>query len=880
MVLKKLILIFVSLSLMPEVSCLAAGEKKPLDEKAYGRWVYLQDEQISSDGEWVSYEHRNMDSLRRIVLHGPSALDTIWNGNGLVFSKDSKYAFYDIVPAGKGKGPSKRYLRNLETGDTVRYSSFLSMSFLGPSILLVQRKPHDTLAVKTWKDFIMKDVTLVSLETGDSVRFSNVVSQRFSDDGSRFVMSSVSDSSIEVSVYDIRKKEKRVLEDGGFTFTASAFGRENSRFALLERETEGKDTVFRIGVYEWKSLKKIAGLDVRSEQMPDGYGEIRLPLRFSHDGEKLYFKAGNKPVPSKDTSTVEGVDVSIWKWDAQYLPVNRRAAYQDPDELFCLLDIRKGKVTVLSGKEMPYFQFSEGEFENLTIGFDDREYRRSEDYEPGPRYDTYLVDLSTGDRKKVLEASYYIPVISYDKKYLAWFEPADSSWYVMNTSTFRRHNLTSGVDDIFYNDSMDMPMHAVNCGAASWLDSGAYLMVQAKNDVWIFDASGKEAPVCITRFTGRSGNIRFRYIKPEKSQRYIDSEKIMYFTAFGNRSKQSGYWSYDPVTGEFRKLVMGDCKYTSLVFSEDGGKCIWKRQTFTEYPELYISDADFSDPVRLSFSNPQQDEYLWGTSRLVEWESFNRDTLQGILCMPENLDTSRKYPMLVYFYEKKSDELHRYNIPYPISTVINWSYCVSNGYIVFVPDIVFREGEPGQSSYDAVVSGVRAMTDRYSFIDKDNIGLNGHSWGGYQTAYLVTRTDMFKAVVSGAPVSNMTSAYGGIRWETGKSRMFQYENTQSRIGGTLWEKTLEFIENSPVFFAPRVNTPVLILHNDKDGSVPWEQGIEYFMALRRLGKPAWLISYKGEGHKTRAWKNRLDYSRRVMAYYDYYLKGADKPSWM
>lgn len=217
--------------------------------------------------------------------------------------------------------------------------------------------------------------------------------------------------------------------------------------------------------------------------------------------------------------------------------------------------------------------------------------------------------------------------------------------------------------------------------------------------------------------------------------------------------------------------------------------------------------------------------------------------------------------MLVYFYEKRSDNLNRYNIPSPIATVINWSYCVSNGYLVFIPDVVFRKGEPGASSYDAVVSGVKSLIDRYDFIDKDRIALNGHSWGGYQIAFLVTRTNMFKAAVSGAPVVNMTSAYGGIRWESGKSRMFQYEQTQSRIGGTLWDKPAEFIRNSPLFFLPQVQTPVLIMHNDKDGSVMWEQGIEFFMALRRLDKPVWLFNYKGEGHHLKKWENRLDYSR-------------------
>src|SRR5690606_41680366 len=104
-----------------------------------------------------------------------------------------------------------------------------------------------------------------------------------------------------------------------------------------------------------------------------------------------------------------------------------------------------------------------------------------------------------------------------------------------------------------------------------------------------------------------------------------------------------------------------------------------------------------------------------------------------------------------------------------------------------------------------------------------------------QIAHMITRTNLFAAAIAGAPVANMVSAYGGIRWSTGMSRMFQYEQTQSRIGGSLWRRPLQFIENSPIFWADKVQTPLLMMHNDQDGAVPWYQGIEYYMALRRLG---------------------------------------------
>jgi dipeptidyl aminopeptidase/acylaminoacyl peptidase len=253
--------------------------------------------------------------------------------------------------------------------------------------------------------------------------------------------------------------------------------------------------------------------------------------------------------------------------------------------------------------------------------------------------------------------------------------------------------------------------------------------------------------------------------------------------------------------------------------------------------------------------------------------------LQGLLFTPEGFDGVKKFPMMVYFYERNSETLHNYRPPAPSRSTINIPYFVSNDYVVFVPDIKYDLGLPGPSAYDCIMPGVQAVV-ALGGIDKENMAIQGQSWGGYQVAYLMTRTNLFKAAGAGAPVVNMTSAYGGIRWGTGMSRMFQYEQTQSRIGGTLWEKPLYFLENSPLFTLDRVNTPVLIMHNDADGSVPWYQGIEMFMGLKRLNKPAWLLQYNGEDHNLVQRKNAKDLSIRLSQFFDHYLKGAPAPLWM
>jgi dipeptidyl aminopeptidase/acylaminoacyl peptidase len=247
-----------------------------------------------------------------------------------------------------------------------------------------------------------------------------------------------------------------------------------------------------------------------------------------------------------------------------------------------------------------------------------------------------------------------------------------------------------------------------------------------------------------------------------------------------------------------------------------------------------------------------------------------------VLYKPENFDSTKKYPMIVYFYERLNQTLHQYQAPAPTPSRLNIPYFVSNGYVVFVPDIWYTNGHPGKSAYDYIVSGTRALIKK-GFIDSTKIGLQGQSWGGYQIAYLITQTNLYKAAWAGAPVANMFSAYGGIRWESGINRQFQYEKSQSRIGATIWEKPNLYIENSPLFHIPKITTPLVIMANDADGAVPWYQGIEMFTAMRRLNKPVWMLNYNGEAHNLVERKNRKDIQIREQQFFDWLLKG-DKPA--
>jgi dipeptidyl aminopeptidase/acylaminoacyl peptidase len=340
----------------------------------------------------------------------------------------------------------------------------------------------------------------------------------------------------------------------------------------------------------------------------------------------------------------------------------------------------------------------------------------------------------------------------------------------------------------------------------------------------------------------------------------------------------SGFYRDRIDGGMPERLVMAAKSFGQPVKAKDADALMVAATRFDEFPDIYVTDSNFKELKKSSSAGAQKEGYLWGKGELIRYKNTDGVSLRGILIKPEKFDPKQKYPMIVYIYEKLSDNLHRFVNPSP-GTSINASFYASNGYLVLMPDIVYTIGYPGQSALKCVLPAIQSVVDQ-GYVKEDAIGIQGHSWGGYQIAYMVTQTNRFRAAAPGALVGNMTSAYSGIRWGTGLPRQFQYEHTQSRIGGNLWEFPIRFIENSPVFHAHRVQTPILMLHNDNDDAVPWYQGIEYYLALRRLGKEVYMFNYNGEYHGLRRRHNQKDYTRRMQEFFDHFLKGAPRPEWM
>lgn len=725
-----------------------------------------------------------------------------------------------------------------------------------------------------------------NLTTGIEVRIPDVASYRFSENGQRLAWTAKASASDRCGVFVLNTETlaRRQLTKGKRAFSNVTFDKSGMHVAFFAAASSSRTAE--------KSLLYAADNDkaarVVAASGKNGFAKNRRiaptsSISFSANGKRVFFSTVKRPAKSsKKKSKSPVVQLDIWHWKDPYLqPMQLKLASRERNRSYsAVAHLDTGKTVQLATETLPTVMVGDEQNADVGVGFSNLPYRIESSWDSPGYADIYLVDVKTGKRERVLKKVQARVSLSPDGKYLAWWDYRKQAWLAMDFKSRRVINTTRSISVPLYDETNDRPMPSSAYGNAGWLKGDTALLVYDKHDIWSVDPTGQAAPKCITEGYGRKQNLRLRRMRLDRDQRAIAPNATLLLSAFHYKTKASGFYRDKLGTKQLpQKLVMKDEQMRLLTKARGSKDVLLTRSTFQRYPDLWQSTTDFNALRRVSETNPQQKEYSWGKAELVEWKANDGQELQGILIKPENFNPKKKYPMLVYFYERRSDRLHSYVSPAPIRASINVSFYASRGYVVFIPDITYKTGMPGESAYNAVVPGVEHVV-KLGFVDKNAIGVQGHSWGGYQVAYLVTRTNIFAAAESGAPVSNMTSAYGGIRWGSGMSRMFQYERTQSRIGGTLWEAREKYLKNSPLFRADKIETPLLILHNDKDGAVPWYQGIELFVALRRLSKPAWMLNYNGEDHGLTKTQNRKDFSIRMQQFFDHYLKGEPAPVWL
>ena len=605
---------------------------------------------------------------------------------------------------------------------------------------------------------------------------------------------------------------------------------------------------------------------------------------FSKNGKQLYFGVAPKPI-AKDTALIanDHAILDVWSYKDDYLKtIQLKNLNKDLKKSYdAVLQTEKPELlTALSHPKMDSIAIINEGNAPFSLGISNNDSRAESQWTGAEKKNYYIVNNLTGEATEFLKNLNGRIYPSPLGKFMVYFNREDGNWYAYNVAKKSTFQMNKDLPVKFTDEEFDMPDYPNSYGLEGFTDKDFSVIIKDRYDLWEFFLDGKTAPKNITNGFGRKNKISFDTYQLDKDIRSFNRNVEMYLFAFNEDNKQSGIFKTKIATAKNPELLqMGDFYgYRNLVKAKNAEVYSYTKETYQEAPNVYISD-NFKTENKISNINAQQSQYNWGTTELISWTTPKGYQSKGILYKPEDFDPNKKYPMIVYFYEKLSDGLNRYIAPSPTPSRLNIPYFVSNGYLVFAPDISYEDGHPGKSAVEFINSGVEYLK-KNSWVNGKKIGIQGQSWGGYQVSYLITQNDMYAAAWAGAPVVNMTSAYGGIRWSSGMNRQFQYEKSQSRIGKTLWEAPELYLENSPLFHLDKATTPVVIMSNDKDGAVPWYQGIEMFTALRRLDKKVWLLNYNNDDHNLTKRQNKKDIQIREQQFFDYYLKDAKAPVWM
>jgi dipeptidyl aminopeptidase/acylaminoacyl peptidase len=891
-----------------------AQERRVLGHEAYEMWRTIGTQAISPSGDWVLYtlEYENADG--ELVFTAPDSGREIRipRGSQPVFARQAGFALFTIRPtreaqeaargarsgnagtSANGVLPDTLGILSLSTGEVTKVPDVQSWRLAADDgrFVAYHLRPQASQAPGAGEPTRHGTMVLRSLETGAEARFPAATAYSWAQGGSRLALvDSIAgeENSIRVQVVHVASGEATTVASGTAAIRNLVLTESGDQLAFLRGNRSEGDPGEGLSweLLHWRlgttSAQPVASKGTSG--IPAGWAvsENASPS-FSEDGGRLFFgTVPPAPAPAALSPLEARVDVEIWHWlDSELMSVqNNRVAQERRRSYQAVLHLGTGRVVQLADPSLPQVNVALGGRAPFALGRDTGIYGIEGSWESPNFSDIYRIDVNTGARTLLLERTQAMPSVSPGGRFLTWYEPGDSTWYAQDVSGGPARNLSVALPHPVWNVRNDTPSPANSWGSAGWIEGDRALLLYDQFDLWAVDPTGRTAPRNLTAGAGREANLRYRIVRLDRDSGALAPNAEVLLSTFDDQTKAAGFSRLRlDRPGAPDPLLFEDRRFSTPVRAADAPRILFTQQTFVDFPDLWVAGEDFSGRTRVSHANPQQADYRWGTAELVDWLSADGIPLQGILMKPDDFDPSRQYPLVVYFYERWSDGFHDHYTPVPHRSRIAFPLYTSDDYLVFIPDIVYLEGYPGEGALNAVNPGIFKLLEQ-GFVDRDRIALQGHSWGGYQIAFMVTRSrNLYRAAAAGAPVANMTSAYGGLRRETGVVRQFQYERTQSRIGGTLWEMPIRYIENSPLFWADKIETPLLIMHNDNDGAVPWEQGIELFVALRRLGKPAWMVNYRGEPHWPTTFPNRVDWNVRMKQFFDHYLKDAPPPAWM
>jgi len=887
-------------------------QKKYLSPDDYGKWQNISSNDLSPDGSWIAYQvtvQEDNDTL--YVTNSVTGKSyKIEFASNAAFSKDNRWIAYAIgLPfkeAEKLRDQSKPIeykmgLLKLASGkkevieNVTRFEFSRNGKFLA-ALLAPPKDNKDKGAV----------VILKNLSDGTARTIGNVTEFAFNKKSDQFayIVGSANSAGNSVELFNLNNNNLKVIASDTARFNKLTWQKEGDGLAFFLSYRKDRYEEDNALVYSYINIYKVPALRIFNPATAKGFPDsMRIyngsALRLSDDMSTAFFgikkwtynalakKDDKKPgdtLTKKDSLRIDStralakkspdklVPVDVWHWKDPEIQPRQKITF-GRDTVFSYL-------SAWNLDNNTFFQLAKELIPDAVINGNQKYVLISTDKKYRPAFkddytDAYLVNIKTGEEKMIFEKTInsnfnYFPQSSPDGKYFVYFK--DKNWWSYNVATGKHTNFTINLKTDFWDTRDDHPASRPAFGGGGWLKGDKEVLLYDEYNIWSVQPDGRAARKLTD---GEKEEIIFRVTRLDYEDPFLDDSKPIFFSAYGDKSKKFGYYKFEK--NKVEKLIYEDVFVSRLAKAKDAGVYSYTKQDYDKSPALFINDK-FAAEKLVTTTNPQQQNYYWGKSELISYTNRHGKKMQGALFYPANYEAGKKYPMIVYIYEILSSTVHNYTSPSRRSPY-NTTNFTSTGYFVFRPDIVYDINDPGVSAVNCVVPAVEELL-KTGMIDKDKVGLMGHSWGAYQTSFIITQTAMFKAAIAGAPLTDLISMSNSIYWNNGIPDSKIFETSQGRFDGPWYDRMEDHIRNSPMFNASKINTPLLVTFGDKDGAVDWHQGIEMYSTMRRMEKPVILLVYADENHGFTKKDDQIDYQRRQREFFDYYLLGKPAEKWI
>jgi dipeptidyl aminopeptidase/acylaminoacyl peptidase len=872
----------------------------PLTASAFGKWESLRWATLSRDGRWLAVQVGRVDDDDELQIHriGTDSVVVIPYGSGAEFSRDGRWVSFSIGYSSERReeltkqnrtAEPRRGLLDLLRGDTAIIAGVSGASFSHDGRHLAMRRyrpPGARGSDPRGGDLVVRD-----LRSGTDTNFGNVGSFAWQSGGGLLAMTvdAAGQAGNGVRVWDPATGALRVLDSAEADYRGLRWRRDSGDLVVLRSWKDESRTEPNHAVLVWKALDgrtRAYTLDpaARADFPADTRVDPGRELDFSDDGGAIFlgtsaWEAVAEPAGEEDGEAREAerdtAGVEVWhSRDVDIIPRQKLTADRDRERNhLAVWHVAEGRFVQLGDADLDEVQRVGGD--RIAVGIDETPHERDRMF--GPRFvDVYVIDTRTGERRRVIDRVEHFFGASPEGRYLLYLR--DDNYRVYDLRRDRDIDITASVPTEFVNLERDLTVaQKPPFGVAAWTSGDRSVVLHDRYDTWEVRPDGSGG----RRLTdGRADSTIHRYLRLgwDDHQRAIDPAAPAYYNLTGRWSKKNGYAVAPRLDRPAERRIWEDATVGRLARAEDAEVFIYTVERFDVSPDYFAASGRLAEGTRVTRTNPFQGDYLWGRAELLEFENEHGRRLQGALFYPADYEPGRQYPMITYVYETRSWTVHNYVVPTE-REAYNPAVWTSQGYFVFQPDIVYRERQPGVSAVEAIVPAVRRVLET-GMVDPARVGLIGHSWGGYQAAFVPTQTDMFAAAVAGAPLTELVSMYLSVYWNTGDPDARIFEISQGRMEVPPWEDLDAYMANSPVFHIERLNTPLLVAFGDEDGAVDWNQGIALYNAARRAGKDLVLLVYEGENHGLARKPNQIDYHRRINEWFGHYLKGEPAPDWI